>query len=46
MDVKGLKAGKGFVGVRLTQTTTQEVVGGSRYSQIFLLMARHFGTER
>lgn len=30
-DVVGVKAGTGFVGVRMTETTTQEAVGVSRY---------------
>lgn len=40
-DVGGAKAGIGFVGVRMTQTTTQEAVRVSRHAQIFLTpMAR------
>lgn len=46
-DVGGVKAGTGFVGVWITQTTTQEAVRVSRYDQIFLTpMARYFGTDR
>lgn len=40
-DVGGAKAGIGFVGVRMTQTTTQEAVRVNRHAQIFLTpMAR------